>query len=89
MLNIYLVAEDPNGGGCAHLVRREPGGGQLGGDAENEDLAGRHHGLACEGQPPLAWPRAQHLDVKQSFRFFFFGGGLFWGHFWNTETFGK
>ena len=64
-MNSYLVAEDPHGGGGAHLVRGEPGGGQLGRDAEYEDLAGRHHGLPGEGQPPLVWSRAHNLNIPR------------------------
>ena len=59
-----LVAEHPDGGGGAHLVWREPGGGQLGGDAQDEDLAGRHHRLPREGHPPLVRARAAHLTSR-------------------------
>ena len=77
--NIYLVAEDPNGCGRAHLMRREPSGSQLGRDPENEDLAGSHHSLTCEGQPPLTRPSAQHLNIKPLIGDFFRSFGLVWG----------
>ena len=64
-INIYLVAEHPNGGSRAHLMRREPGGGQLCRDPENEDLTGSHHSLTCEGQPPLSGAGAQDLKTKE------------------------
>ena len=64
-INIYLVAEDPNGCGRAHLMRREPSGSQLGRDPENEDLTGSHHSLTCEGQPPLPGAGAQDLKTKE------------------------
>ena len=58
----HLVPEHSDGGGGAHLAGGEPRGGQLCGDAEDEDLAGRHHRLASEGEPPLGRPRAEHLE---------------------------
>ena len=68
----HLVPEHSDGGGGAHLVGREPGGGQLGGDAQDEDLAGRHHRLPREGHPPLVRARPAHLhsrDIDTELRF--------------------
>ena len=44
----HLVPEHADGGGGAGLVRREPGGGQLGRDAQDEDLTRGHNSLAWE-----------------------------------------
>ena len=60
----YLIAKDADGAGRGDLVCGEPGGGQLGGDAQDEDLAGRHHRLPREGHPPLVRARPAHLHSR-------------------------
>ena len=57
----HLVSKDSDGGGAAHLTWREPGGGQLGRNTEDEDLADCHGGLAQEGQPELVRAGGEHL----------------------------
>ena len=44
----HLVPKHPDGGCGAGLVRREPRGGQLGRDAQDEDLTRGHNSLAWE-----------------------------------------
>ena len=49
-------------GGEACLAGGEPGGGQLGGDPEDEDLAGGDHCLPGEGDPPAGLAGPHHLE---------------------------